>query len=45
MSIRLLTGNDGPSYQQLRLKALQTDPEAFLATFDQESAKHEQQFA
>jgi ribosomal protein S18 acetylase RimI-like enzyme len=45
LPIRLLTGQDGPEYQRLRLKALQTDPEVFLATFDQESQKREQSFA
>jgi RimJ/RimL family protein N-acetyltransferase len=43
--IRLLTKADGPQYQTLRLKSLQTDPQSFLATFDGESTKHEQAFA
>lgn len=43
--IRLLTREDGPSYQRLRLESLQRNPEAFLSTFESESVLHEQAFA
>lgn len=43
-SIRLMTGQDGDHYRSLRLKALQTDPEAFLADYDSESARQESHF-
>lgn len=43
--IRLLTREDGPSYQQLRLESLQRNPEAFLSTYKSESALHESAFA
>ncbi len=45
MTIRLLTAQDAPDYQILRLRALQTDPVAFLSTFDSESDKQETSFA
>jgi ribosomal protein S18 acetylase RimI-like enzyme len=45
MEIRLLTGQDGPDYQILRLRALQTNPDAFLSTYDSESNKHEISFS
>lgn len=45
MTIRLLTAQDGSAFQTLRVKALQTDPDAFLATFEQESQRHEHVFA
>lgn len=45
MDIRLLTAQDGPDFQLLRLKALQTNPQAFLATFESESSRHEQSFS
>lgn len=45
MTIRLLTSADAPAYQLLRLQALQTDPQAFLSTFETESIKHDKDFA
>lgn len=43
--IRLLTREDGSSYQQLRLESLQHNPEAFLSTYESESVLHENAFA
>ena len=43
--IRRLTDQDATAYAQLRLKALQTDPIAFYATYDLEAEKKEFQFA
>lgn len=37
--IRLLTATDAPAYQALRLKALQTNPESYLAVFESEKQK------
>jgi len=37
--IQLLTAQDGSLYRDLRLRALQTDPQVFLATFEEESQK------
>ncbi len=45
MNIRLLTGQDGADYQILRLRSLQTNPEAFLSTYEAEAAKHEISFS
>lgn len=45
VSIRPLTAQDGEEYQRVRLMALQTDPAAFLSTFDTESKKHEREFS
>ncbi len=45
MHIRLLTAQDGSQFQKLRLEALQENPEAFLATFDNESSRHEDSFS
>lgn len=39
MTIRQLTTDDAQSYQQLRLKALQTNPESYLATYETEKDK------
>ncbi|MEK5057087.1 GNAT family N-acetyltransferase [Paenibacillus shunpengii] len=36
MIIRILEENDAKAYQELRLKALQTNPEAFGSTYEQE---------
>ena len=36
MAIRLLTENDAQDYRDLRLEALQKNPEAFAATFESE---------
>jgi ribosomal protein S18 acetylase RimI-like enzyme len=44
-TIRLLARADGARYQVLRLQSLQTDPAAFLSTFETESALHESVFA
>ncbi len=44
-TIRLLTREDGPIYQQLRLQSLQNDPEAFLSTFENEKKFHENVFS
>ena len=42
--IRLLKRIDAQQYRQLRLQALQTDPEFFLSTFEVEHAKSLSQF-
>lgn len=42
--IRPLLESDGAQYQILRLTALQTDPEAFLAEFETERQHHESHF-
>ncbi len=44
MHVRLLTAQDGPQYQALRLQALQTDPGAFLTTLESEQNRHEVSF-
>jgi RimJ/RimL family protein N-acetyltransferase len=44
MDTRLLTGQDGADYQILRLRSLQTNPEAFLSTYESEANKHEISF-
>lgn len=44
LTFRLLQASDGAQYQQLRLEALQHDPEAFYATFESEQLRHEQAF-
>lgn len=43
--IRLLTRQDAPAYQALRLQSLQQNPEAFLSTYESESQLHDQAFA
>lgn len=43
--IRLLTSADAPAYRALRLKALQTNPESYLATHENESQKSADSFA
>lgn len=45
MMIHLLTEADAPEYHRLRLQALQTDPQAFLSTWENESTKHDSDFA
>lgn len=45
ISIRLLTREDGPTYQKLRLLSLKESPDAFLSTFDNEAKLHEKVFA
>lgn len=42
--IRLLTKEDASDYQQLRLESLQTNPEAFLSSYETESALHDSAF-
>jgi ribosomal protein S18 acetylase RimI-like enzyme len=37
--IRLLSADDAVAYKELRLKALTTNPESFLATFEAENLK------
>ena len=44
-TIRLLTRDDGPAYQQLRLHSLQESPESFLASYDKEQSLHENAFS
>ena len=43
--IRLLTKHDGAEYQALRLESLQINPEAFLSSYETESALHDAVFA
>lgn len=43
--IRLLTKSDAHAYQAMRLLSLQTDPAAFLSTFEAESKLHDSAFA
>lgn len=43
--IRLLTADDAQAYKQLRLQALTTNPESFLATFNSENNKPLASFA
>lgn len=38
MEIKILTETNAPEYQQLRLRALQTNPESFGSTYDKEVA-------
>ncbi|MBS4172703.1 GNAT family N-acetyltransferase [Bacillus sp. FJAT-49736] len=38
MNIRILKENDAPIYQDLRLKGLKNNPEAFGSTYERESA-------
>jgi ribosomal protein S18 acetylase RimI-like enzyme len=45
MTIRPLTTQDTAAYQTLRLKALQTNPESYLATFETEQTKAADSFA
>ena len=45
MIIRMLTGIDAPAYRTLRLHALQSNPESYLATFPTESKRSEESFA
>src|SRR6185369_7891221 len=45
IEIRLLTRDDGPAYQKLRLQSLQENPEAFLSTYENESKLHEKTFS
>lgn len=44
-NIRQLTREDGPAYKQLRMQSLQSDPSAFLSTFETENQLHEGIFA
>lgn len=39
MKIRQLTGSDAQIYRDLRLKALTTDPDSYISTFEKESKK------
>jgi ribosomal protein S18 acetylase RimI-like enzyme len=39
MTIRILTHKDAQAYKELRLQALQKNPESFLATFEVENKK------
>jgi len=43
-TIRLLTRDDGPLYQKLRLQSLETDSLAYLSTYDTECKLHEVAF-
>lgn len=45
IEIRLLTKNDAPAYQALRLQSLQVNPEAFLSSYENESKLHDSAFA
>lgn len=45
MQIRPLTERDAQAYQQLRLQALQHNPESYLATFESEQGKPTSSFA
>lgn len=45
VTIRLLDKQDAPAYQQLRLQSLQTDPDAFLSSYEAESRLHDTAFA
>ena len=44
-TIRLMTGSDALSYRELRLKALQNNPESYLATLESESRRSIDAFA
>jgi RimJ/RimL family protein N-acetyltransferase len=44
-TIRLLTREDGPLYQKLRLLSLQEQPQVFLSTYDTEEKLHEERFS
>jgi ribosomal protein S18 acetylase RimI-like enzyme len=39
MKIRRLTGQDAPSYWELRLKALETDAKAFLTSYEEAKSR------
>lgn len=43
-AIRLLHGDDGLAYQELRLLSLQSNPEAFLTKYQVESGRNETRF-
>jgi ribosomal protein S18 acetylase RimI-like enzyme len=45
MTIRLLTTDDATTYQALRLKALQTNPESYLSALENEQTKPTDSFA
>jgi ribosomal protein S18 acetylase RimI-like enzyme len=45
IEIRLLTKEDGADYQQLRLESLQTNPDAFLSSYEAEEQLDESTFA
>lgn len=45
VTIRMLTGSDAPAYRELRLQALQTNPESYLATFASENKRSVESFA
>jgi RimJ/RimL family protein N-acetyltransferase len=45
MTIRLLTGNDAIEYKELRLKALQNNPESYLSTFESEKQRSVEAFS
>ena len=44
-TIRLLTAEDASSYQQLRLQALQTNPESYLAAYETEKDRPTDSFS
>ncbi len=45
MNIKLLTSKNAQAYKDLRLKALQTNPEAYFSTYEREAKRTLQAFA
>jgi ribosomal protein S18 acetylase RimI-like enzyme len=45
MQFRLLTAQDGPTFQIKRIESLQQNPDAYLTVLEQEQNRHEADFA